>query len=86
MNDRVSHYHLIFKGIEDFLRDTELLNVRRKELLYKKWQEKVYIPIRKQVESTIEQYYNIVDEEKRKEYLNYLNYKNKKVLLIKVLF
>lgn len=66
------------KGIEDFLRDTELLNIRRKELLYKRWQEKVYIPIRKQVESTIEQCFSVVDQERRKEYLKYLNYKNKK--------
>lgn len=66
------------KGVENFLRDNELLNVRRKELQYKRWQEKVYIPIRRQVESTIEQYFSTVDEEKRKAYLKYLNYKNKK--------
>ena len=75
-HDLLHHYS---QGVENFLRDNELLNIRRKELLYKKWQEKVYIPIRRQVESTIEQYFSTVDEEKRKAYLKYLNYKNKKV-------
>nr|XP_002129314.1 protein FAM228B-like [Ciona intestinalis] len=66
------------KGIDEFLIDHDLLNLRRKELLYKRWNERVYIPVRKRVEQEIERGFQPLDAAKRKEHRNYLKYTNKK--------
>lgn len=56
-----------------------MLNLRRKELQHKRWHERVYDPLRRQVENTIESEYNFLDAEKRQEYMKYLDHVNKKV-------
>ncbi|XP_039263941.2 protein FAM228B-like [Styela clava] len=65
-------------GIDEFLQENELLNLRRKELLYKEWHENVYEPTRRKIQNKIETEYPILDEKKREEYVKYLKYKNKK--------
>uniref|UniRef100_H2ZKQ2 Protein FAM228B n=1 Tax=Ciona savignyi TaxID=51511 RepID=H2ZKQ2_CIOSA len=66
------------KGIDEFLKDNDLLNLRKKELLYKRWNERVYVPVRKRVEQAIESGFQPLDGARRKEHRNYLNYTNKK--------
>lgn len=65
-------------GIDEFLRENDLLNLRRKELLHKEWHENVYTPTRKKIEATFEEGYMLLNQRKRAEYLKYLEYKNKK--------
>lgn len=69
----------ILQGVEEVVTQHDMLNTRRKELLYKQWQEDVYIPLRKSVEAEIERGFPPIDRERRKEHLNYLRYCNLKV-------
>lgn len=65
-------------GINEFLVENDLLNLRRRELLHKEWHENVYVPTRKKVEKVFEKKYPLLDQRKREEYEKFLEYKNKK--------
>jgi len=47
--------------------------------LYKKWHERVYVPLRKKVEKTMDDGFDQIDQQRRIEYINYINHVNKKV-------
>lgn len=65
-------------GINEFLLENDLLNLRRRELLHKEWHENVYVPTRKKVEEVFENKHPLLDLRKREEYEKFLDYKNKK--------
>ncbi|XP_076825891.1 protein FAM228B-like [Clavelina lepadiformis] len=77
-NRVLSNEENFVKGLEEYLKEQDLLNLRRKELLYKKWHQRVYVPLRKEVERSIESGFDKIDTQRRKEYDQYLDYSNKK--------
>ena len=64
----------------DFVRYQELLDLRKKELLHKRWTERVYQPIRRQVVSEANSpEFGELFQRKRQLYKEYLEHVNKKV-------
>ncbi|KAK3608393.1 hypothetical protein CHS0354_035390 [Potamilus streckersoni] len=69
------------KSVEDFLNTHDVLSLRKKEVLHKKWNERVYEPMRKKVVEVMNdgQEWQELDRRKRelhKQYLEFVNEKN----------
>jgi len=65
------------KALDEAVQDNDLLNLRKKEVRFKKWQENIYIPIRNSIFSTFENDMNHLIQQKKKAYIDYLNFTNK---------
>ncbi|XP_071113817.1 protein FAM228B-like isoform X1 [Haliotis cracherodii] len=65
------------KDVDEYLEDKDLLDLRKKELLHKKWNDQVYEPLRKQIIDVMDGYdWPDLDRRKRemhKQYLEFLN-------------
>ena len=59
--------------------DLDYDNLRRKELIYQKWNEEVYFPLTKNVEMIMDKVYDTKVTERQKLYLKFLELVNEKV-------
>ncbi|CAG5133846.1 unnamed protein product [Candidula unifasciata] len=67
------------KSLEDYLTHKEFTDLRKKELLHKRWTEEVYEPIRKKILDTIDKSdRNETDYLKREKHRKFLEHLNKK--------
>ena len=58
----------------------EMFNLRKKEMLHRKWNERVYEPIREQIDKEMHgPMYDELARRKREIHKEYLEYTNKKV-------
>lgn len=65
------------KDINNFLSHQKLTQQRKKEILHKKWNDRVYEPIADQIELIMQgDYYPEVRNVRLKEFQNYLNHRN----------
>ena len=48
-------------------------------MLYKKWSKRVFVPLRRKLASVMGREYKMVDNQKRKLFDQYLEYRNKNV-------
>ena len=68
--------------MEDLINYKEFLDLRKKELLHKRWTDRVYQPIRRQVVKEIKsREFGELFQRKRQLYKEYLEHVNKKVRL-----
>ena len=68
--------------MEDLINYKEFLDLRKKELLHKRWTDRVYQPIRRQVVKEIKSSeFGELFQRKRQLYKEYLEHVNKKVEL-----
>ena len=68
--------------MEDLINYKEFLDLRKKELLHKRWTDRVYQPIRRQVVKEIKsREFGELFQRKRQLYKEYLEHVNKKVWL-----
>ena len=66
--------------MEDLINYKEFLDLRKKELLHKRWTDRVYQPIRRQVVKEIKsREFGELFQRKRQLYKEYLEHVNKKV-------
>lgn len=66
--------------MNDFLEHTDLLELRKKELLHKNWNDRVYEPIRRKILKAMNgQDWLENDRRKRELHRQYLEHVNKKV-------
>ena len=69
-----------FQEMEDLINYKEFLDLRKKELLHKRWTDRVYQPIRRQVVKEIKsREFGELFQRKRQLYKEYLEHVNKKV-------
>ncbi|XP_052241951.1 protein FAM228B-like isoform X2 [Dreissena polymorpha] len=67
------------KDVEDFISHRELTNLRKKEVLHKNWNERVYKPLRKKIiEAMDSNDWPEVDRRKRELHRQYLEFTNEK--------
>ncbi|XP_033100450.1 protein FAM228B-like [Anneissia japonica] len=66
------------RDVDNFLLNKSYLDNRKKEVLYKKWQERVSEPIEEQKQNAVKVGYAEVDSRKRKLFEEYLAHTNKK--------
>ncbi|KAJ1149302.1 hypothetical protein NDU88_002113 [Pleurodeles waltl] len=67
------------KEFDKYLRNREILELRKKEIQHKKWLERVSIPLLRTIDNYIDQQtYNIIENRRRKQLAQYLEYCNKK--------
>ncbi|XP_071113819.1 protein FAM228B-like isoform X2 [Haliotis cracherodii] len=68
------------KDVDEYLEDKDLLDLRKKELLHKKWNDQVYEPLRKQIIDVMDGYdWPDLDRRKREMHKQYLEFLNDKV-------
>ena len=69
------------QGVSGFLDRKDMLDLRKKEILHKKWNDRVYHPIRNQVVNAVNSgEYSELDLRKRELYKEYLEHVNRKVI------
>ncbi|XP_069461963.1 protein FAM228B-like isoform X2 [Ambystoma mexicanum] len=67
------------KEFDKYLRQREMLELRKKELQYKKWLERVSVPLLKSIDNYTDQQSNDeIENRRRKAFDQYLDYRNKK--------
>ncbi|KAL3881119.1 hypothetical protein ACJMK2_027580 [Sinanodonta woodiana] len=69
------------KSVEDFINTHDVLSLRKKEVLHKKWNDRVYEPLRKKVVEVMNDGYEWQELDRRKrelhkQYLEFVNEKN----------
>ena len=68
------------KDVDSFLTQKEVLDLRKKEMLHKKWNERVYEPLRKKIiEAMDSDDWPELDRRKRELHKQYLEFVNQKV-------
>ncbi|XP_046327881.2 protein FAM228B-like isoform X2 [Haliotis rufescens] len=68
------------KEVDEYLEDKDLLDLRKKELLHKKWNDQVYEPLRKEIIDVMDGYdWPDLDRRKREMHKQYLEFLNDKV-------
>eukprot|EP00072_Mus_musculus_P042473 XP_006515099.1 PREDICTED: protein FAM228B isoform X8 [Mus musculus] len=67
----------IMKELDKYLHHQDFLNTRRKEMLYKKWVERVADPLQKKIIEKVHSHKNI-KKRRRQELDNFLKHSNKK--------
>ncbi|KAF7236367.1 hypothetical protein EYD10_16905 [Varanus komodoensis] len=79
--ERENHF---VREVDRYLKHNDFLALRRKEMLYKKWFESVSRPLLQKIQDKVDnQSSEEIEERKRKQFSLYLNYCNKKVLVMK---
>ncbi|CAH3161578.1 unnamed protein product [Porites evermanni] len=67
------------KDVDRFIDHREALDRRKKQMLFKKWSERVYSPVKEKVDEEMNgPNYRHLDKRKRQIYKQYLDYSNKK--------
>ena len=67
----------VFKDLGKFLDSQTGYNQSKKEMLYKKWKERVFNPIQRQLNTHMDLSYSVLDGKKRELFSEYLAYTNK---------
>lgn len=71
---------LIYQDVEEFITHREVTNLRKKEVLHKNWNERVYKPLRKKIIEAMDSHdWPEVDRRKRELHRQYLEFTNEKV-------
>ncbi|NWW53865.1 F228B protein, partial [Pedionomus torquatus] len=71
--------HYFVREVDRYLRHNDFLNLRKKELLYKKWLENVSEPLLQKIQDKMEsQSSEEIRKRKEEQHSLYLNYRNKK--------
>ncbi|NXI37229.1 F228B protein, partial [Galbula dea] len=71
--------HYFVREVDRYLRHSDFLNLRKKEMLYKKWLENVSEPLLQKIEDKMEsQTSEEIQKRKEEQHSLYLNYCNKK--------
>nr|XP_048292621.1 protein FAM228B isoform X4 [Myodes glareolus] len=70
----------VMKELDKYLNHHDFLNARRKEMLYKKWVERVEDPLQKKIIEKVSSHKKI-KKRRRQELENFLRYVNKKVIM-----
>ena len=69
--------------METFVNTKDVMNLRKKEVLHKKWNERVYKPLRKKIIEAMESNdWPEVDRRKREMHRQYLEFVNEKVTIV----
>ncbi|XP_065837438.1 protein FAM228B-like [Oscarella lobularis] len=66
------------REIDEYLKQKDRQDTRKREALYKKWKERVFDPVYAQVSSCMEREYGWFEMEKRHLFEKYLDYRNAK--------
>lgn len=70
------------KEIDDFVTNKEYLDLRKKEMLHKKWNDRVYEPLQKEIYKEMKKHYPRVESRKRTLYNNYVDYCNRRPVFL----
>ncbi|XP_070567527.1 protein FAM228B-like [Ptychodera flava] len=70
------------KDVDDFVKNKEYLDLRKKEMLHKKWSERVYEPLQAQVYKEMKQEYPEVERRKRNLHDDYVEYCNRRPVFL----
>ena len=77
---KVIWFTFIMQDMETFVNRKDVMNLRKKEVLHKKWNERVYKPLRKKIiEAMDSNDWPEVDRRKREMHRQYLEFVNEKV-------
>lgn len=68
------------KALDETIENSDLLNLRRKEVRFKKWQENVYVPVSKAVSATIDREHREFRRKKQRAYRDYLTLSNRQLV------
>ncbi|XP_071801241.1 protein FAM228B-like [Asterias amurensis] len=66
------------KDVDNFLTEKSFLDLRKKEMLYKKWNERIFAPLQEQMYREMKGNYAALDKRKRALFMEYLRHRNKK--------
>ena len=72
---------LSLQDVENELLHRSFLDQRKKEMLYKKWSERIFAPIQSQMYQAMKGNYAAVDRKKRELFNEYIKHRNKKVMI-----
>ncbi|XP_002739880.3 protein FAM228B-like [Saccoglossus kowalevskii] len=70
------------KDIDEFVTNKDYLDLRKKEMLHKKWSERVYEPLQKQIYREMKVQYPGVESRKRNLHDNYVDYCNRRPVFL----
>ncbi|XP_078001478.1 protein FAM228B-like [Glandiceps talaboti] len=70
------------KEVDEFVSNKEYLDLRKKEMLHKKWSERVYDPLQAQVYKGMKREYSNVERRKRDLHDDYVDYCNRRPVFL----
>ena len=68
----------LIKRINNLRINEDYINLRKRELFYKKWHDKVYSPLRKNIEKVLDKRYDKTLLQRKEMYSDFLNHCNRK--------